>query len=456
MDIENSDGRSLSAPGWRWKFAWSSVLVPSILLALGWCVLMPGGFPTEHPRFWLNRVLPVVLVLVSVVAFWAVLRQRWTVATLLLASFPVSWTAGAVAAWGIFPHSLGRASILGLILAVVSAASLRRMPFRPSVGNSSLLGLIVVVSSLLSVFAVWALRGADPATRPLNVPTVTRGEETTHGQGDPPRRQLNANVTVDLSGQTVAITARGLSVEIAPVLTFHSVSPDRCWTIFSRRSDRRPLPWHVTYFAEGEPMAFRYPSEALLQVMPRGANGSAEIESMTRLEGNIYSHLNTFCRVTIRGCPQPCFLTFSPCPSQRVQVTVGDYPFGRPRRSAYLDAADTFHVVEAWSAEKGPFRDLASGPLLRHEPLAIELRDNDHELLRLTWDDFAAQADVSPSPTAGWGLSCNSVVFTLDPGTLSTMVIFVSLSSTSMGRGFDTVGHAAGTYRNRMRVEVPQ
>jgi hypothetical protein len=32
-------------------------------------------------------------------------------------------------------------------------------------------------------------------------------------------------------------------------------------------------------------------------------------------------------------------------------------------------------------------------------------------------------------------------------------VFFVTLAGTSVGRGWDSVGHAPGTYRNRMKIE---
>jgi len=131
-----------------------------------------------------------------------------------------------------------------------------------------------------------------------------------------------------------------------------------------------------------------------------------------------------------------------------------DYPFGRPLRFAFLDASGRFRVVEATSGEKGPFRELASGPLRRGEPLTIELCDEDRPVTRIVLDDWSAQADVQPSPTAGWGAPANAIEFSLsgdEPTSAAT--IYVSLASTSVGRGWDCLGHRAGTYRNRVRVE---
>ena len=84
--------------------------------------------------------------------------------------------------------------------------------------------------------------------------------------------------------------------------------------------------------------------------------------ALTRLEQTVYSHLNSFCDVEIRG-HRELSLEFSPCPGVAIDVLPFDYPFGRPARFAFLDRAGTFRVVEASSGEKGPFKLLASGPL---------------------------------------------------------------------------------------------
>ena len=111
--------------------------------------------------------------------------------------------------------------------------------------------------------------------------------------------------------------------------------------------------------------------------------------------------------------------------------------------------------MEASSGEKGPFHELASGPLKRGEPLTMTVFDDDHPVFRVTLEDFSAQADTQLSPTAGWGLPANGMHFSIesdDPSSVAT--IFISLAATSLGRGFDSVGHAPGVYRNRMKVEV--
>ena len=114
-----------------------------------------------------------------------------------------------------------------------------------------------------------------------------------------------------------------------------------------------------------------------------------------------------------------------------------------------MDAADNFHVVEARSGEKGPFRQLASGRLERAQPLTIELRDEGQIVAWITLDDWSRQVSTDLSPTAGWELPVNSIQFQrFHDDADSPVGIWVTLAATGVGRGWETVGHRAGVYRN--------
>lgn len=148
------------------------------------------------------------------------------------------------------------------------------------------------------------------------------------------------------------------------------------------------------------------------------------------------------------------FVAFSPCPEARIEVLPFDYPVGRPARAAYFSADGICRVVEAHNAEKGPFTVLASGPLKRGDPLTLELFDEDRRCCRITMLDWSDQADTNLSPTAGWGMPCNAIEFSLAGERPSDGAMFyVTLAGTSLGRGWDSVGHGVGTYWNRMRIE---
>ena len=131
-----------------------------------------------------------------------------------------------------------------------------------------------------------------------------------------------------------------------------------------------------------------------------------------------------------------------------------DYPLGRPARFAFVEADRTFRVVEASSGEKGPFRTLAKGRLAREASLTITLHDQGSAIGRISLADWSSQADTGLSPTAGWGVPVNAIEFSLS-GELpsSPASIFLTLAGTSVGRGWDCVGHKPGTYCNRIRLE---
>ena len=190
--------------------------------------------------------------------------------------------------------------------------------------------------------------------------------------------------------------------------------------------------------------------------MQGGGQEPLKIESYTNLPNPIYSHLNSYASLTIVGGEQ-LEISFSAAGDVPVKFTEAGYPFGKPARMAYRDRSDRFRVVEASNTEKGPLRTLADGQLKRSDTLNFTLYDNDTPQCLITLEDWAAQASTQLSPTAGWGFTENAISFQLllpsEPNELSTGFIYISLANTSTGRGFDSVGHTAGLYRNRIRVE---
>jgi hypothetical protein len=110
--------------------------------------------------------------------------------------------------------------------------------------------------------------------------------------------------------------------------------------------------------------------------------------------------------------------------------------------------------VEASTGEKGPFRTLAEGRLEPADPLTISFYDEDREVCRMTLRDWSAQAATQLSPTAGWEVPVNAIEFSLSGDSPSSPAsLFVTLAGTSVGSGWDSVAHSAGTYRNRLTIE---
>jgi hypothetical protein len=255
---------------------------------------------------------------------------------------------------------------------------------------------------------------------------------------------------------SLRLVHQGCTLIVDPLLTFHSRSPDRFWTLFAPRAfhgapARSLSGWqahsngiHTVYTGFGTDHV-----EAA-----RTTNETVELTAFTRLAESVHSHLNTFTEVSITG-HQRLSLRFSPCPDSPIEVPFMEYPRGRPARLAYLDPQGGFHVVQATSGEKGPFHPLASGRLDRGQPLTITILDRDQPVAFLTLLDWSSQASTDLSPTAGWGLPQNAIEFSLsdlDPS--SPAALFITLASTSVGRGFDSVSHTRGTYRNRIRIET--
>jgi hypothetical protein len=182
--------------------------------------------------------------------------------------------------------------------------------------------------------------------------------------------------------------------------------------------------------------------------------GSISLEANTTLMHMTYSHLNSYCDFEVRG-HRRLSLEFSPCPGVPIEVRRFDYPFGRPARIAFVEQDQTFRVVEASSGEKGPFHTLARGRLGPEESLTLTLHDQGRALARIALADWSSQADTTLSPTAGWGVPVNAIEFSLsDDSPSSPASIFVTLAGTSIGRGWDCVGHNPGTYRNRIHLEI--
>jgi hypothetical protein len=246
-----------------------------------------------------------------------------------------------------------------------------------------------------------------------------------------------------------------VQLSCSPLLQFDRVSPDRFWSLLARRRFT-PTRHFLRVDVNGQFRTMRYSDGAMVRVPLKSTGDEIVLEATTPLDRPTYSHLNTFCELSITG-HRLLSLAFSPCPDALVEVLPADYPVGRPARFACVDAAGKFSVSEATSGEKGPFRELATGNLKRGEALTIQLFDAEKRIASITLEDWSAQSSTALSPSAGWGLPVNAIEFQrLGDSPESECGIWITLAATSVGRGFDAVGHAAGTYRNRMTIRAEQ
>lgn len=416
-------------------------------IAWGW--LMPGGFPVGHPRFWLNQVLPPLAVVGAGLGVVALLRPWTALARLSTLMLVLASLAGTIAGAALFSVSFGGMLVLGAV--IVGALVWRWIASWGALGLRAR-GTVLVgaMAAVIGVGVVWAQRAPLADTRPSGEPAPAVSGAVMPA----PTLRVGPRVTVFPADAVVRIDAR-VSLEIAPLLQFISVSPDRFWTLFAPEDAHTPAPWKLVQAEVGEAaLGLAYHGDAERRLWVGDPGEAVVLDASARLAAPVYSHLNSFTRITIHG-HRRLTLEFAAAPGRRIEPLPSDYPVGRPLRFAYVDDAQLLRVMTATSGEKGPFRELASGALPEGEPLVLILCDEDEPVWRLTLTDWPAQRGRSLSPTAGWGVPSATLEFARNgEQTGSSVEIWISLASTSVGRGFDSVGHAAGTYRNRIRVEA--
>ncbi len=443
-----------------WRLFWLLVLVGQAMVAVLWWWLEPAGFGFEHPRFRANRIAPAGGLCLTIAALVALRINSAAALRWLLPLWPAAWAAAAVAGRLFFPVSLARFWLLPLgVAAAMALAALQ--PWSRVRGWPWVFALaLCLCAGLAGAALVGAQRPPSSATRPLNTALADLTPATARtGSSLSGGIFLDPKVMVQGSDGSISVRLGTLSISVQPLLTFLNGSVDGCWTIFADPLDRvGPEPRLLSSRRDGERCwtalyDFRRQGPATLRVEAAPQPGTIAIEATSRLDRLIYSHLNSFCDFEVRG-HRRLSLDFSPCPGVAIEVRPFDYPFGRPARFAFLDARQMFRIVEATSGEKGPFRTLAEGPLGRDQELTMTLCDEGRALGRIVLGDWSAQADTTLSPTAGWGVPVNAIEFSLSADAPSSPAsIFVTLAATSVGRGWDCVGHRPGTYRNRIRLE---
>jgi hypothetical protein len=443
-----------------WRLSWLTVSVTTVLASAGWWFLEPGGFRFDHPRFWANTVAPIVGLGVSLATLTALKVESKTALQWLLPVWPAACLGAAVAGRLLFPITLNRFWLVpfaaSALMGLAVLPSWRGVGMRARAGG---LGLALVVA----IMAAGLVRTQYPPI-PRTRPSPANDKITSPGPPAPPAPEiglvrLGLGTVVHASDASLRVRLGSLSVSVTPVLTFLSGSKDGCWSVFAWPGDRAgPSPRLRSSQLDGERSCvlfydFRGQGPAVMRVEADADGGSIAVEANTMLIHTIYSHLNSYCDFEVRG-HRRLELEFSPCKGVPIEVSAFDYPVGRPARFAFVTADRTFRVVEATSGEKGPFRTLARGHLGPDEPLTIGLRDQGRLVGRMTLADWSAEADTTLSPTAGWGVPVNAIEFSLVSDQPSSPAsIFVTLAGTSVGRGWDCVGHNPGTYRNRILLE---
>jgi hypothetical protein len=248
-------------------------------------------------------------------------------------------------------------------------------------------------------------RAPAPSTRPLSAATA-------------------AATVGDRETEVVDVTCGRLHVRVAPRLSFSACSNDEFWALFRGRPCPAPVP-------------------GALHVDER--DGATLVDCASTLAAPVFSHLNRFSTLVFDRSGLRLQLG-----AARPEAFAGTGP-APPLRFLWLDAAGVVHLDEAAHDEKGPFTSLARAPL-DGDVLSFVVWDEAGPTCRVSFDTFAAQASTAPSPTAGWGVAQNSLELFDDPAR-NESAILAGLAATSVGEGWDAVGHAAGAYRNVLRFE---
>ena len=379
--------------------------------------LLPRGFALADLHCWTNTIIPAVASLaVLVTLIHAIARRSMIAPRILVVVAAGGWVTAVVTGAILFPDSM---TIRRLIVPAIIALGLVWLGWQkvrvwlPSFAIGSVLGVVVIVTQ----------RAPLPSTHPAGGTLL----EIPEGTG----------------AYDIAAPCGRSVIRVNPLLTFISRSPDRTWTLLSpipTGSHRTLTRYRAT--ATGFEAGFTDDGQSTLAV--RRDDPRIDIDAVSQLSAPVYSHLDSFTSIEL---PFAATISFGPTGAARFPIEPADYPSGRPIQLAYVDADAQFHVARADDAEKGPYTTLASGHLGRGEPLAIELRARDGNAgCRIVFLDWSAQISTEPSPTAGWGIPQSSIQF-------FSNTVFLTLADTGPGRGFDSVGHAAGTYRNRVRIE---
>jgi hypothetical protein len=311
-----------------------------------------------------------------------------------------------------------------------------------------LVPLLVIPAAL----AGWALPGTQRAPEPTTTPVGAALPSAPAGLSDAKVIRLSKDAQVRPGESRVVIRRDKMVLNVQPLLGFADRSPDRTWTSLAPEGTSKPTNrilggkvrdggrWNLFYKDE---------DASVLGVEMR--DGVVQIDGQSRLAQPIFSHINSAAEVTVSGHSK-LTVAFSPAPQSRIEPA----PATGAARFAYLDAADTFHVMQAGTRQRGPFTELASGRLKRGEPLVLTIYDGDKPAFTVTLQDWSAQASTALSPTAGAGIPVNAIELVRSADAASApALITVSLASTSIGRGTQSVGHAAGVYRDRIAIALP-
>ena len=431
------------------QLVWLTLLAVHTGAAAVWWWLMPGGFPGSSTEYWVNEVAPFFCVALLATALFARGRFNHVILPPVLAAIPAFWMAFGISSRLTFDESFRSLWNLPFIGGVI-VGGLWIPQFRLRLVAKWLVPLIVLPAAI----AGWSFPGTQRSPEPSTTPAGAAFDKPPAGAAmDRKVIRLSKDAQVRPDDGRVVVRRDALILNVQPMLSFANRSIDRCWTALAPEGTSTAT--SRIYSAKVHDGAhwnlwYRDESESLLDVSS-ARDGAVELDARSRLGKAVFAHVDSYAELTVSG-HKKLTVAFSPAPQQRIEVA----PATGAMRFAYLDANDTFHVVQAKERQRGPFTELAAGRLKRGDPLVLTIYDGDKAAFTVTFADWAAQASTALSPTAGWGVPVNAIEMQRggEPET-SPVLITLTLADTSIGRGTSSVGHAPGVYRDRITIRLP-
>jgi hypothetical protein len=430
------------------QLVWLTLLAVHAGAAAVWWWLMPGGFPSSSSEYWVNEVAPIFCVALLVTALFARGKFSHAILPAVLAMIPAFWMTFGISSRLTFDDSFrGPWSYAFIGGAIVAALWVSQMRVRLTVK------WLVPLTVIPALFAGWSFPGTQRAAEPATTPTGAAFAAAPAGPSDQRVIKLTKEAQIRPGESHVVFKHGNVILNVQPLLHFANRSPDRCWTSLAPEGDAKPTNrLMVSKIHDGGRWSFYYKDEdASVMEVSATKDGGALIEGRSRLAHAVFAHNDSYAELALTG-HKKLTVTFSPLPERRFDVPVAT----AAARFAYVDAAETFHVMQASDRAHGPFSELAAGRLKRGEPILLTLYDEDKPVFRVALDDWSAQLSTQLSPTAGYGLPVNAITMARggDAETTPVLISF-TLADTSIGRGTASVGHAPGVYRDRVTVTEP-
>ena len=199
-------------------------LTCTLLGAVAWAVLFPGGFPVGHPRLWANRALPGAVVVACAAALVAMFRRRETVARAVAVACVSFWLALAASWLVVFPASRLRSVALFVAFVgpqlLVAAWVLAARP-RPRWTAVAVAALGCAVGALVPLTQVAPPAATRPFAERLPADLLRADGSPAVGMVD-----LAPGIHVHPSRGTVTVEDNSWDVTVWPLLGFTSRTAD--------------------------------------------------------------------------------------------------------------------------------------------------------------------------------------------------------------------------------------